>query len=418
MKALSAALFICLSGSAFAADYYLVVPVPNRTASVPITVALSTYTLPGGIVGVAYPAFDFKPLLSVTGDASFNAASVSWSVSSGSLPAGMSLSAQGVLSGTPTADGTASFTLSATYKTSQGSKTYQVAVSNLTVSLAEATLPVAQSGVFYSYDFKQHLSVVGDPAFDASQATWTLLSGSPPPGMTVSMAGILSGTPTGQASSSLELQATYKNRTGARTYTIQSVAYSSCKAMLAAEPGKPSGWYTLDVDGTGPVPAQSYYCDMVSSGGGWTRVVRQYETTPVLWGGAVSGASYSLAANSIPAHTQTGFGKDDLATDVGYANFVYTTNDIPVTVVTNIATGVTHQIHRSATMHYGSHNPDGGVTNTVSDWNNSLTFDAMPGAAYTWAFSPKGLDAAKRGYAYLGSRASTAESFAWTVWVR
>jgi hypothetical protein len=65
--------------------------------------AISTTSLPSGVVGTAYAAH-----LSAAG----GAGSDTWALSSGSLPAGVKLNAStGVISGTPTATGTASFTV-------------------------------------------------------------------------------------------------------------------------------------------------------------------------------------------------------------------------------------------------------------------------------------------------------------------
>ncbi|HPR89793.1 MAG TPA: Ig domain-containing protein, partial [bacterium] len=70
------------------------------------SLAIATTTLPGSIAGDPY---DFT--LRATG----GAGEYSWDVSVGSLPAGLSLNAStGVISGTPTANGTASFTLRVT----------------------------------------------------------------------------------------------------------------------------------------------------------------------------------------------------------------------------------------------------------------------------------------------------------------
>ncbi len=48
----------------------------------------------------------------------------------------------------------------------------------------------------------------------------------------------------------------------------------SCQAILSADPLSKDGVYTIDPDGTGPVPALDVYCDMTTNGGGWTMLVR------------------------------------------------------------------------------------------------------------------------------------------------
>jgi hypothetical protein len=47
----------------------------------------------------------------------------------------------------------------------------------------------------------------------------------------------------------------------------------TCKALLAADPTLPTGVYKVDLDGKAGAGAPfSVYCDMVTAGGGWTRV--------------------------------------------------------------------------------------------------------------------------------------------------
>ena len=63
---------------------------------------ISTTSLPNGEVSVAY---------SQTLTATYGTTPYTWSISSGALPAGLSLSSAGVISGTPTTAGTSNFTV-------------------------------------------------------------------------------------------------------------------------------------------------------------------------------------------------------------------------------------------------------------------------------------------------------------------
>ena len=67
--------------------------------------SIATNTLPNGKVGTAYS----KTMAANSGTAPYT-----WTIIAGALPAGVSLSSSGVISGTPTTAGTASVTLQAT----------------------------------------------------------------------------------------------------------------------------------------------------------------------------------------------------------------------------------------------------------------------------------------------------------------
>jgi hypothetical protein len=105
----------------------------TATSSLSLTVAypevaIAQTTLAAGRVGTAYS----QTLTATGGNGAYT-----WSVASGSLPAGLALSASGVISGTPTQQGTETFSVKAT----DGQATPASATSSL--SLVVASAPVA-----------------------------------------------------------------------------------------------------------------------------------------------------------------------------------------------------------------------------------------------------------------------------------
>ncbi len=221
-KALIASLLATVSLASFATDFYVVVPVKGKVSSTSaVKVQLNATQLPDAVVGVPYAGFDLKNALSVSGDAAYTGAGVTWSVVSSTLPAGLTLRTDGTISGTPTAAGTGSITARATYKGVNGQQTYQIVTLDITVGLATATLPAAKVGTAYTaYDFKNNLTVTGDPNYSVSGVTFS--ASGVPDGMLLSSAGVLSGTPTTKNASgaSFNVVASYKTKTGQQAYTI------------------------------------------------------------------------------------------------------------------------------------------------------------------------------------------------------
>ena len=194
---------------------------------------------------------------------------------------------------------------------------------------------------------------------------------------------------------------------------------ASCKAVLAAAPVSTSGLYTIDPDGHGPVAAFSAYCDMASAGGGWTRVVQQYEATPVTaWTGGSNGAAYTLTQDKIPAHTEVGFGRDTLATYAAQVTMQYSVGNIPLATVTGPSG--TFQVHRDTNAFYSYHDPEQAYYAGESGFNNTLTLNRVSHVSTNgWSFTPGYPSAGPRGFAmstYDGFYQN--DTFAWTVWVR
>lgn len=242
---------------------------------------------------------------------------------------------------------------------------------------------------------------------------------------TCESSGTLSGSYT-QAACTVDAQRTVVDFGAYRGWSDGSYA-TSCNAYRTATGSATyagatgSGMYRLSVGGS-PLDA---YCDMTSAGGGWTRVVRQYEATPVRgWTGGTNGNAYVLAANQIPAHTQVAFGRDNTATTTDYVSWTYTTGDIAPVSVTGVVSGKAYKVYRSSIAFYGNHNPTSGAYTLTcpagnGNWCNSLSLAPLSGEA-AWAFSPlNDFSTAYRGYAMDGiATFMGADAYAWTVWVR
>lgn len=288
-----------LSQQALATDYYVVVPVPNRTiAADKISVAINPIALPAGQVGVAYAGFDFRSVLLVTGDPAFSHGAVTWKVASGTLPAGLTLSASGQLAGTPTAAASSTFQLQAVYKTKAGAQSYSVIVSDFTIGLASGNLPDAVNAVAYSKDLTSSLTISGDSTYTGTGVSWAVSGGTLPAGLALgSGTGVVSGNPTATGTFSFAATATYKDRSAQGNYTLNVVDYvglrtqsagyrtwadgslaTSCNGYRNPAQSKyryadatGDGMYRIQPAAGGPL---TVYCDMTRDGGGWTLAAR------------------------------------------------------------------------------------------------------------------------------------------------
>jgi len=93
---------------------------------------ITTTSLPGGILSTGY-----NQALSVSSPGSGISGSMTWSISSGSLPTGLSLnSSTGVISGTPTATGVFDFTIKAQNSVGNDSKTLSIVINSYATLIA------------------------------------------------------------------------------------------------------------------------------------------------------------------------------------------------------------------------------------------------------------------------------------------
>ncbi len=165
-------------------DYTLVINPP--------VILLSPNTLLTGTAGKSY-----GQILMASG----GIAPYTYTVSSGTLPSGLSLMKAGVLWGTPAASGSFNFTIKATDSNNfTGSRAYTLFINPPTIAISPMSLPAGTVGRSY----RQTLTASGGIA----PYTYTVSSGALPSGLSLTKSGVLSGTPTVSGSFTFTITAT------------------------------------------------------------------------------------------------------------------------------------------------------------------------------------------------------------------
>ena len=159
------------------------------------SLVISTGSLPDGQVAVAY---------SQTLQASGGTAPYTWSLAAGSLPAGITLSSAGQISGTPTVAGTSNFTVKVVDKNgSSANQALSMKIAAAPLTIMTVSLPSAQVGVPYS----QTLQASGG----TTPYSWSISAGSLPAGLTLTSAGVISGSPTAAGTANFTVAVTDAN---------------------------------------------------------------------------------------------------------------------------------------------------------------------------------------------------------------
>ncbi len=200
----------------------------NRTAAQALSITINlaaltitTTSLPAGTVGTSY-----SQTLAATG----GSGGYSWTVTSGALPATLTLSAAGAISGTPTTAGTANFTVTVT---DSGNRTAAQALS-ITINLATLTitttsLPAGTVGTSYS----QTLAATGG----TGGYSWSVTSGTLPAGLALTTAGTISGAPSAQGAWSFTVQVKDSGSNSATKALILTVASATLTITTPSLPG-------------------------------------------------------------------------------------------------------------------------------------------------------------------------------------
>lgn len=332
---------------------------PALTASGQFTISISpapaivfsTTSLPNGTYNASYTA-----TVAATG----GAGTLSYAVTTGSLPAGLSMTSAGAISGKLTAGGTSSFTVTASDPYGDS------ATQNLSITVTYPAIVItpasgALAGGTYKVAYSQTLTATGG---SGSHYSWSVTSGTASLGalnLTVSSGGSIGGTPqaVGTATFSVQVQDSAGN-TQTADYTI-AVTYPTLTVTTASLPsGTVNTLYSQTLAATGG--SGSGYAWSVTSGQSSLTGLNLTLTSAGLLSGtpATSGsASFTVQVKDSASNTATA----NLSVTIN-ASLAITTTTLPAAT-----TGAMYSQQLTATG--GS----GGNTWSTTGANNLSTFN-------------------------------------------
>ncbi len=344
----------------------------------------------------------------------------SFTVASGSLPAGISLTGStGVLSGTPTTPGMSTFTISASNVFgSVTSGSLSITVEAVPVFAADTPASSISEGGSYSYTF----TASGSPA-----PTFSVSAGSLPTGLSLSgSTGVLSGTPTATGTFTFSVMAT--NAAGSVSSGSITMAVDTAPVFTADGPpstatismpfnftfaasGFPAPTFAL-ASGSLPTGLSLNTSSGVLSGTPTTSGVFTFAVSATNTSGSVSSGSLSMTVGSVPVFiadspASTGvvgsaYSYTFSASGYPAATFAVASGSLPAGLSLNTSSGVlsgTPTTTGVSTFTVSADNVFGSVTST----SFSITVQSVPvftadspassvseGVSYSYTFTASG----------------------------
>jgi len=203
--------------------------------------------------------------LQVQGKGGCTPDSVTYKITGGALPPGLTMSSSALISGTPTQTGSWKFYISvydipawqggASWCSDEKVSSWQFSIT-VTGGLQIVQRQSSLGAGVVNQPFNYQLTATG-----GGTQTWSVVSGALPPGITINSAtGLLSGTPTTAGDYSFKVQVSDGTRKDVQTYTVTIVqsALKITKPALLGEVGRP---VSVTLAATGGKGAYSWSLD-------------------------------------------------------------------------------------------------------------------------------------------------------------
>jgi hypothetical protein len=256
----------------------------SHTGTQPTALSITSGSIPSAQVQTAYTA-----TLTATG----GTAPYTWSLASGALPAGLSLSGSGGISGRASQAGSSSFTVQVVDSSSpvqKASKPLSITVMAgvASVQITTTSAPSGQVGTAYSTTFA---ATGGTTPYH-----WSISSGTLPAGLTLSTTGTVSGTPTTAGNSSFTIKVNDSSSpastaSGNFSITIAAAGSNNYGALLRWTASSSTGItgynvYRSTVSGSGyvsitssPIAGLTYTDTTVTSGQTYSYVITSIDAS-------------------------------------------------------------------------------------------------------------------------------------------
>jgi hypothetical protein len=337
----------------------------------PAALSVTTASLPAGTVGAAY---------SQTLTASGGTTPFTWSVSSGSLPVGLSLSTAGAITGTPTGAATSNFTVQVSGG-GTATKALSIVVNPAALTITTASLSAGTVGLAYS----QTLTATGGTL----PFTWTVTAGTLPAGLSLSTGGLISGTPTATATSNFTVQVSGGGTaTKALSITVNSVPVALSVTTASLPAGTVGATYGQTLAATGGTLPYT-----------WTLSAGSLPTELSLsTGGLISGTPTAAATSNFTVQVSGG-GTATKALSITVDAAPVVVVPVSVTTASPLANGTTGTVYNQSLAATGGTAPytwtvSAGSLPTGLSLSTGGVISGTPTVAGTYGFTVRAADMA------------------------